>query len=313
MLTLYQLRIFLTVAEEGSLTRAAERLFLTQPAVSQHIRTLEKQIGTQLFERGRRGMRLTPAGEVLVEYAQRILRLTIEAQQAALVASQKIFGDFQLGASPGVGACLAPRWIHRLHEQYPDMRVRLRTDKTPVVIRELVRGDIDIAIVEGEIEIGPFFVTPLWDEEIVLVVGPEHPWWGRDKVDPRELHDQGFIMREPESLTRAWEVQTLSKYGVHAHPVAELDSPSAIKRAVQSGLGIALLPQFAIQQEINEGRLHPVRLTTGPLSRTLKLAWTDESLHNSAVMAFIRVLSAEFPHLTVQMRSQKNRYTLSKN
>ncbi len=301
MLNLYQLRIFLTVAEEGNLTRAAERLYLTQPAISQHIRTLEKQMGVTLFRRGRRGMSLTPAGEALVGYAQRILRLAVEAHQAVLAASEEASGELYVGASPGAGPCLMPAWIKSFHEHYPKMIIHLKTGSTPSIVRAFTRGDVEIAIVEGEINSADFNITPLWDEEIVIVVGKKHPWWKRETVSPEELHQSPFIVREQGSLTRAWEEQTLARYGITPRIVAEFDSPLTIKRAVQSGLGIALLPRFTIRQEVKDGLLHPLRLTNDILYRTLKLLWTPEALHNPAAKAFLQILSTEFPHISVQI------------
>ncbi len=301
MLSLYQLRIFLTVAEEGNLTRAAERLYLTQPAVSQHIRALEKQMGVALFQRGRRGMNLTPAGEALVGYAQRILRLSVEAHQAVLAASSEASGELYVGASPGAGPCLMPAWIKSFHEHYPKMIIHLKTGPTPTIVRSLTRGDVEIAIVEGEVHSTEFNITPLWDEEIVIVVGKGHPWQGKKEVNPEDLHQQPFIVREPGSLTRTWEEQTLAQYGITPRIVAEFDSPLTIKRAVQSGLGIALLPRFAIRQEVKDGLLYPLRLSNDILYRTLKLLWTPETLHNPAAKAFLQILSAEFPHISVQI------------
>ncbi|NPA91125.1 MAG: LysR family transcriptional regulator [Chloroflexi bacterium] len=301
MLSLYQLRIFLTVAEEENLTRAAERLYLTQPAVSQHIRALEKQMGVPLFYRSRRGMTLTPAGEALVDYAQRILRLTAEAHQAVLAASDKATGELYVGASPGAGPCLMPTWIKAFHEHYPKMFIHLKTGPTPTIVRALTRGDVEIAIVEGEVESTAFNITPLWDEEIVIVVGQRHAWWGRADINPEMLRGQAFIVREQGSLTRLWEEKTLARFGITPRVVAEFDSPLTIKRAVQSGLGIALLPRFAIRQEVQAGLLHPVRLQNETLYRTLKLLWTAETLHNPAAKAFLQILSAEFPHISVQI------------
>ncbi len=301
MFSLYQLRVFLTVAEEGSVTRAAERLYFTQPAVSQHIRALEKQVGVRLFDRTARGMTLTPAGETLMEYARRIVRLAVEAHQAVARVGNLVRGNLHLGASPGVGSCLVPSWIHTFHLRNPEMRVILRTDTTPTIVRFLVGGDVELAIVEGEVEDSRVRVVPLWDEEIVLVVGPHHPWWGKEKVSSEALADQWFVSREEGSLTRAWEERVLRNYGITPRVIAQFDTPSAIKRAVESGLGIALLPLFAVRTELHERRLHAVRLQDERLQRTLRLLYMPERLQNPVIRAFLQYLSTEFPHIGVHI------------
>ncbi len=301
MFNLYQLRIFLTVVEEGSITRAAERLYLTQPAVSQHIRALEKMLGVKLFRRGRRGMVLTPAGKRLVSYAEQMLRLAMEARQAVLAVSGDGEATLLLGASPGAGSCLVPQWIHEFRTAYPNIRVMLRTRPTPEIVRGMHKGELEMAIVEGEVT--DFFLRaiPLWDEEIVLVVGPGHPFWGRASVAPQELGGQRFITRESGSLTRAWEEHTLGTLGVRPTIVAEFDSPAAIKRAVQAGLGVALLPCFAVKREKASGELYALRIEDFPLKRTLRLLWLPDVLQNPAARAFLHHLAREFPHLETHL------------
>ncbi len=297
MFNMYQLRIFLTVVEEGSITRAAERLYLTQPAVSQHIQALEKMLGVQLFRRGRRGMTPTPAGERLVVYAEQMLRLATEARQAVLAASEDAHGALLLGASPSAGSCLVPQWIHEFRTTYPHIKVTLRTRPTPEIVREMHKGEIEMAIVEGEVTDHFLRVIPLWDEEIVLVVGPGHAFWGREQVTPQELEGKRFVTRESGSLTRAWEEHTLGTLGVRPTVIAEFDSPAAIKRAVQAGLGVALLPRFAVKREEESGELHVLRLGSLPLKRTLRLLWLPDVLQNPAARAFLHYLAHEFPHL----------------
>lgn len=294
---LHQLHIFQVVAEEGAISRAADRLYLTQPAVSQQIHTLEIAIGATLFTRGRRGVLLTPAGETLLDYAHRILDLAAEAQQAVTLATGAREGVVRLGASPGVGPCLMPTWISAFRAHHPAISVTMKTASTPEILKTLHERKIDLAIVEGEIDDPAIQAEFLTDEEIVVVVGPEHAWWGRTSVMPAELGGERFIMREEGSLTRAWETRSLLNLGIQPTVVAEFDNPIAIKRAVTSGVGIALLPHFAVKGENEQERLMIIPIEGRPLYRTLKLLWISHCLKNSAVYAFIRYLAQEFPHI----------------
>lgn len=299
MLNLYQLHIFQTVAQEGSFSRAAEQLYLTQPAVSQHIQTLETNLGVQLFTRGRRGIKLTPSGKILTDYTHCLLRLAEETREAVTrVDELDVPQQVNIGASPGIGIYLLPNWIKSFHYRYPSLSVTMKTAVTPLVVEAIRCGDIKIGIIEGELTDDQVPSAPLWDEEIVIVVSTAHPWHSKQTLTINELAGQFFVVREKGSLTRAWEEQVLKERGISAQIIAEFDSPAAIKQAVASGLGTALLPLFAVQSDYN---LHPLRLSSGPLHRTLKLIWGEHSLENQAVQAFISHLSNEFPHLPLQI------------
>jgi len=207
----------------------------------------------------------------------------------------------RIGASPGVGAFLLPRWIHSFHERFPALAVTLKTAPTPAIVQAIADKQIEIGIVEGELENAAVEATPLWDEEIAVVIGQGHPWWDQEAVEAAAMSGQGFIVREEGSLTRAWEEHALETHGVMPRIVAEFDTPVAIKQAVMSGLGIALLPSFAIQQELRAGLLQAPRLKEGPLARTLRLLWAQDSLTQAVVQAFVGHLSGEFPHLPLQL------------
>jgi DNA-binding transcriptional LysR family regulator len=301
MFNLYQLQIFQVVAEAGNISRAAEQLFLTQPAVSQHVRTLEKELGVQLFERGSRGVTLTPPGEIFLDYTRCLLRLAEEARDAVTRTGGIPPSRVRIGASPGVGVFLLPEWIHAFHQRHPTLSVTLRTAATPVIVTALTERQIDVGIVEGQTDHDAIEATPLWDEEIALVIGHGHPWWSRQTVDAEELADQGFIVREEGSLTRAWEQHALERHDVALRVIAAFDTPVAIKQAVISGLGIALLPRFAIQHELASGLLQALRLSQGPLVRTLWLLWGPGARSNSTVQAFVGQFYGDFPHLPLHL------------
>jgi DNA-binding transcriptional LysR family regulator len=301
MFTLYQLQIFQTVAQAGSISRAAERLYLTQPAVSQHVRALENELGVRLFEREARGVSLTPPGQLLLDYTRCLLRLAEEAQRVVTQTGGVRQGQLRIGASPGVGVFLLPGWIHAFHERYPELSVTLKTAPTPDVVQRLEAGQLDLGIVEGKVEHETIEATPLWDEEIAITVSRTHAWQDRQTIPSGELSDQGFILREEGSLTRAWEEHTLGNYGITPRVVAEFDTPVAIKQAVLSGLGIALLPHFAIQHELAAGLVRALSLREGPLVRTLRLLWSPDGRSNPVVHAFVGQLSGEFPHLPLQL------------
>ncbi len=301
MFSLHQVKIFLTVATEGSISRAAELLYLSQPAVSQHIRSLEKGMGAELLVRGRRGVTLTPAGETFLKYAQELLQLSREAREATQLAatSRTLHRYLHIGATPGVGACLLPHWMGDFHNVSQHVTPTLKILPTPELVRQVHNQELAFAIGGDMLGRAVVEVTPLWDEESVIAVGPGHPWWQRPFVEAEELDGQSFVMRENNSLAHAWELQSLAEFGVNPRPVAEFSTPAAIKQAVIAGMGIAVLPCFSIKNELDVGRMWGVRFRTGVMRRTIYFLWTLKGLKAPGANLFVQYLIENYEQLAV--------------
>lgn len=300
MLNLYKLEIFALVAQQGSFSAAAGQLYLTQSAVSQHIQDLEASLGTALFTRGRRGVALTPAGETLYGYTRRILALLAEAESAVVTVENLAGGQVSIGSTPGASLYLLPGWIHAFRARYPNLTVSLETGVTGVVAAGVLGRRLDVGFVEGEIEGG----IGLRLGQLVLaqvaqyvVIGPGHPCWRRDAVALADLDGQPFITRQPSSQTRAWQDALLAAHGARPRIVAELDSPESIKRAVMSSMGAAILPQYAVQRELDEGALRALPLAEAPLRRALRLVWNDDAPCTPLTRAFLTQMAGEYPPL----------------
>lgn len=293
MLNLYQLKIFQVVASEGGISRAADVLYLSQPAVSQHIKALEQDLDVALFERKRRGVTLTPAGEVLLEYAQNLLRLSQEARQAVQQSAQENrdhLSQVKVGATSGIGACLLPHWIQHLYKRPHQCTLSIKIAATPELAHLVANQELAFAVIGDQLENDIVEVTPLWEEEAVIVVGQGHPWWERDFIHVNALKSETFIMREMHSLASNWELLTLAQFDIHPQAVVEFSSPAAIKQAVISNMGVALLPYFAARQEVDTGMLHPVRSYEGTFSRALNLVWSSASLTIPEVPVLLQFL-----------------------
>jgi DNA-binding transcriptional LysR family regulator len=300
MLNLYKLEIFAIVVQSGSFSAAADRLLLTQPAVSQHIQDLESALGARLFDRGRRGVTLTAAGEKLNEYTRSILRLVAEAEAAVTDVTQLASGEMSVVATPGVSVYLLPDWVQAFRRQYPKLTVQVQTSTTPQIVAQLQSGKADIGLIEGELEsidttgIG---VLALEEVEQLIVVGPAHPWWNRESVVCADLNGQNFVMRQRISQTRLWLDSRFQAVGTQIHVVAEFDNVESIKRAVSKNMGISILPGYAIVSEVEAGSLRGLTVTDKPLCRTLKLVWNEESFLSPVTRAFLRFLEHYFPAL----------------
>jgi DNA-binding transcriptional LysR family regulator len=300
MLNLNKLEIFAAVVRTGSFSAAAQQLLLTQPAVSQHVQDLEASLGTRLFVRGRRGATLTPSGARLAEYARAIFQLVAEAQNAVTEVEHLAAGQMQIGATPGISVYLLPEPIQEFHSRYPKLQVAVQTGITPQIMDDLRLGKLDVGLIEGELD-GPLHgalgVQLLQVVEQWVAVGPKHPWWGQAAVALAELDGQSLILRQRSSQTRIWLDGVLQQRGLHPHIGAEFDNVESIKRAVIRSASVTILPAYAVQQEVESGRLWLLHVAGEPLQRTLKIVWNRETYTSPVVAAFLRCLRRYLPEL----------------
>lgn len=302
MLDLHKLNIFAAVVRSGSFSGAAEQLLMTQPAVSQHMQELEASLGTLLFERGRRGVSLTPAGEKLAEYTQAILRLVAEAESAVADVEHLPSGRIAVGATPGVSVYLLPEPVQEFQSRFPHLNVQVQTATTPQILDGLLRARLDLGLVEGELdEPSPMAidVQPLHAVDQLLVVGHKHPWWGRASTEIEALDGQTFVMRQRSSQTRVWLDGVLQDFHVRPRIGAEFDNMESIKRAVANSMSVTVLPEYAVHAELETRTLWPVAIAGHPLQRTLKLVWNRETLASPVVRAFLAHLRRSFPAIDV--------------
>jgi DNA-binding transcriptional LysR family regulator len=306
MLSLYKLEIFNAVATEGSFSRAAERLLLSQPAVSQHVRDLEASLGRELFRRGNRGVTLTDAGELLLETTRSILRLVAEVETSIAGLDGRVYGPVAIGATPGAGVYLLPGWIQSFRKRFPAVMPLLRTATTAVIAAEVSGGRLDLGVIEGELASEPpLRVQPLREIELRLVVGENHPLWELAEAPITALDGQAFIARPPGSHTRAWTDQLFSQNSISPQIVAEFDNPEGIIHAVAAGLGISLLPDWVDLQMADGGKVRLIPIAGLALHRTLKLLWAEDRRLRPPAQAFLTHLSELFPVLKASYQGSK--------
>jgi DNA-binding transcriptional LysR family regulator len=300
MLDLHKLHLFTTVIQEGSFSAAAQRLYITQSAVSQQIKELEVTLGRQLFQRGWRGVKLTPHGEILHQYAQEIFALIARAEAALTDVEQLTSGRICIGATPGIASYLIPTWVERFRSHYPTLTVTLNTGITSAIINDVLAQRLDIGLIEGElgaIQNPRLAWLGLAEIEQQVVVGMHHPWWGADCKPINALHRQSFIMRPPNSQTRIWLDEALRQYGIERIIGAEFDNLESIKRAVVSGTCMSILPRYTVEDEISQGVLHAIPLEGAPLKRMLKLIWANNIHFTPITRAFLQHVREDYPVL----------------
>jgi DNA-binding transcriptional LysR family regulator len=298
--TLDQLRILRAIASEGSFKKAADSLYVTQPAVSLQIQNLEKQLDVSLFDRGGRKAQLTEAGHLLLSYCDRILSQCQEACRALDDLHNLKGGSLVVGASQTTGTYLMPRMIGLFRQKYPDVAVQLQVHSTRRTGWSVANGQVDLAIIGGELpsELNDLLqVIPYASDELALVLPVKHPLSRLPEIAKEDLYRLGFVCLDAQSTTRKMVDQLLARSGLDVGRLKiemELNSFEAIKNAVQSGLGAAFLPVVSIERELSAGTLHRPNLADLTVRRQLKLITHPARYCSRASEAFRREILPVF-------------------
>ncbi|HEV8674250.1 MAG TPA: selenium metabolism-associated LysR family transcriptional regulator [Methylomirabilota bacterium] len=258
-----QLEAFAKVAETRSFSRAAEALRLTQSTVSEHVRLLEDEVGTRLLDRLGRETVPTRAGELLYGYAQRLLALRTDAQQALQQFLGQVSGTLTVGASTIPGEYVLPPLIGTFREKYPQVSIALRIADTRGIGEAVLEGRVELGVVGARPEHRSLHAVELMPDELVAVVPPGHPWFGRRQATLDELKPESLIVREPGSGSRQALENALHEAGTtlaDLRVIAEMGSTSAIKQAVKAGVGISIISKRAVEEECRHGLLWCVKV-----------------------------------------------------
>lgn len=288
---LTHLRSFLKTAEEENITRAADALFLTQPAVTQHIRALEKELGVSLFDRTGRGVQLTPEGNALREYAKRSLAMLDEGKQVIADLQSGAAGRLSLGAGVTTSIFNLPKWLHLFQQEFPKVDVVVLTGRSAEIIEHIMNREVDLGFVTSPIEHSTLCTMGLYDEEIVLVAPPGHPLAGK-VVRPEDISNAPLIMFPPGAGFREFLDRTLPEAGFHASIKMQTDSVEAIKSFVSVGLGLSFLPSSAVEAEIESGTLSRVQVeNSNPIERRTSIVYRTDRYLSRAAQGFLQILS----------------------
>jgi DNA-binding transcriptional LysR family regulator len=266
---LHQLTYFVAVARHLHFTRAATELHVAQPSVSQQIRKLETELGTQLFHRMGRAVSLTPAGELLVPWAQRVLadvdQARVEIQELAGLRR----GRLAVGATPSISTILLPPALGAFHARYPGVMLMLREAGSRDLVRLLEQGELDLAVIILPVRHPILDTTPILDEELVLAVPPGHELAGRDAVAVAELGDVPLVMFRVGYDLRDTTLAAFRRAGFEPTIALEGGEMDSVLRLVGAGLGVAIVPRLVVEPG---GPVVGVRLRSPRLSRTVALA-----------------------------------------
>jgi LysR family transcriptional regulator, transcriptional activator of the cysJI operon len=252
----FRLTVFRKVAEQLSFRKAAEELYLTQPAVSLQVKALEEDLGIALFDRSGSQVRLTPAGNALLEYAEQSSRLLDDARHAVAAFSGTQSGALILGASTTIAQYVLPRLLGGFCAANPRVNPTLTSGNTEEIVTAVEDGTIALGFIEGPPRSRDLTLTPFLEDELVLLVPAAHPWAERTEIAPEELASAALLMRERGSGTRRIVELALERHHIRRRSlnvVMELDSTEAIKSAVEAGFGVGFVSRWAIAKDARLG------------------------------------------------------------
>jgi DNA-binding transcriptional LysR family regulator len=284
-----RLQVFHAVAKHLSFTKAAEALFMTQPAVTFQVRQLEEYFNTRLFDRAHGRITLTPAGAMALDYAERILALSAELDTRLKETSGMVAGPLLIGASTTIAEFLLPQVLGEFKSRNPAVVPRLFVANSEAVQARVAERSLDLGFIEGDSHLPSVVTDVCCQDELQVVCAPSHPLAKQSPASPRALTEHAYISREPGSGTREVIDHYLEKAGLaldSLQVVMEAGSPEALKGLVATGLGFAIMSRATVSKEVRLGEL--VRIALAPrLIRSLSVVYPKERFHSRLVNGFV--------------------------
>ena len=288
-----QLEMFVAMVEEGNFHKAAERVFRTQPAVSMAIRKLEQELGSQLFDRSNRNACvLTDTGDVLYDYAKRLLNLRDEA----IITLQQLHnlesGRIRIGANESTSLYVLPKLILEFRARYPKIKIEVYRQLSAKLPQEIRQRNLDFAILSFLPDASDLETTPIMRDELVLIASPSHKLAGRDRVHLRELGGENFIAHNVRSPSREKVIEAFRRFQTPLNITIEIATIETIKKFVAMNLGLAFTPRMCVQEDVDRGDLAVIPVEGFRYERTLWAVRRRTDAHSHATQAFLEIIDA---------------------
>ena len=291
-MNLHHLEIFHVVAEAGSISACAQRMHISQPAISRQLKDFESRLGVTLFERMPRGVRLTEAGELLRDYATRLFAIARTAQAAVKELAEARQGHLPIGASNTIGTYILPRLLAMFRVRHPDIQMSMFVGNTEQVSLGVADMRFALGFIEGPLHVAHLQVERFRDDEILPVASPSHALTRKKRLSVTDFSGQPLLMREPGSGTRELIETTLSERGIRPGGVVEFGNAEAIKQAAIHGGGIAFLPRVSITRELAARELVALPFRDLTIQRSLSVIRRTTGYVAPAALAFLALVGA---------------------
>ena len=287
------LKVFCDVVETRSFSVAASQNFVTQSAVSQQIRTLEERYGRRLLERARGNVQLTPAGEILYQVSKEIVQRYQDMEAQLQVVAQRVAGTVRVATVHSIGLYELSVQIKRYLKAYPQVHLHLEYSRSNKIYEDALRGQVDLGVVAYPSRRPQITVLPFREDRLVLACPPSHPLARHRQVSIRKLQGEHLVGYERDIPTRRETDRILRRYGVEVRYVMELDNVETIKRVIEIGTGLAILPEPAVRPEVKNKTLAAVHLSDELFLRPLGIIHRQGKHFSPATEKFIEFLRAE--------------------
>ncbi|HZH89096.1 MAG TPA: LysR family transcriptional regulator [Pyrinomonadaceae bacterium] len=286
------LKIFCDLVETKSLSRAAERNFVTQSAVSQQVRGLEEKFKRRLLERmrGGREVGLTEDGEVFYQESRQIVNAYAQLEERMRTLTGTVSGTVHVATVYSIGLHELPAVIRRFMGEHPEAKIDLEYSRTTRIVRDVLAGTVELGVVAYPEKKRGLSVVPLGGDRLVLICPPGHPLAKHKKVRARDLDEQDFVLFERDIPTRRAIDKILRAQGVTVRRVAEFDNIETIKRAVEVGIGLAIVPAPSVTDEARVGSLAVVALAEPEWTRSAGVIYRSDRTLGTAAKKFIQLL-----------------------
>jgi len=286
------LKVFCDLVDLQSFSLAAERNFITQSAVSQQIRSLEDKYKRRLLERvrGRREVRLTPAGEVFYRESRNVLASYDHLEESLRGLVGRIGGTIKVSTIYSVGLHELPTKVREFMTKFPTAKIDLEYSRTTRVVRDVLNGTVELGILAFPEPRRGLTIVPMPSHRLVLIVPPGHKFAKRSKLSVKDIQGEDFVHFERDVPTRKAIDKTLRDHGVEVHKVAEFDNIETIKRAVEVGFGIAIVPHPAVMEAARAGLLAVIKLAEKDWARPVGVIYRSDRNLSLAAKKFIQLL-----------------------
>ena len=287
------LKVFCDLVDLQSFSLAAERNFITQSAVSQQIRTLETRFNKRLLERvrGRRDVKLTVAGEVFFKEARLVLEAYDNLQEGMRGVVGKVGGTVKIATVYSIGLHELPVKVREFMARYPAVKIDLEYSRTTRVVRDVLAGTVELGIVAFPEPRRGITIVPMMSDRLVVICPPNHEFAKKSRLKVSDLAGKNFVLFERDIPTRKATDKILKSHGIDIKKVAEFDNIETIKRAVEVGFGIAIVPQPSVQDEVRTNQLCAIPLSEKEWVRPVGIVYKSDRQLSAAAKKFVDLVS----------------------
>ncbi|WP_350022219.1 LysR family transcriptional regulator [Turicibacter sanguinis] len=287
-MSIRHLRIFIMVASLKNMSAAAEKLFITQPSISQAIKEIEHYYGVKLFERLSKKLYLTESGEYLLRYATHIVQSFDEMETMMKNKSDNI--ALRIGASITVGSCLLNHILDDLEEENNKITTQIYVRNTKEIEKMLLDSELDVALVEGTVTSKDLISKPVYQDKLIMVVGKGHKFYNRDEISIEELQGEAIISREEGSGSKTIFDNILKSNQIEVDIKWSSTDTGAIKDAVLESRGLAVLSRLMVERELKKGTLHEVSLKEVSMFREIFVVYHKNKFMSKSLKCFLEIL-----------------------